>query len=155
MPTLPTPTLTHFCTLEVALSRPMIIGDVHAASKRVIPIRGGTVTGPEISGTILDFGADWQRVFESGVAELDARYAFKTDDGALVEIENFGFRHGPPEILAKLAAGEPCPPESYYMRTAARLSTAHPKYNWINRTMFVGTGARLQSAVQIDLYAVG
>jgi len=152
---LPTPTLTHFCTLKVALSKPMMIGDVHAASKRVIPIRGGTVTGPEISGTILDFGADWQRVFESGVAELDARYAFKTDDGALVEIENFGFRHGPPDILAKLAAGEACPPESYYMRTAARLSTAHPKYNWINRTMFVGTGARLQNAVQIELYAVG
>ena len=155
MPMLPTPTLTHFCTLKVALSKPMMIGDVHAASKRVIPIRGGTVTGPEISGTILDFGADWQRVFESGVAELDARYAFKTDDGALVEIENFGFRHGPPDILAKLAAGEACPPESYYMRTAARLSTAHPKYNWINRTMFVGTGARLQNAVQIELYAVG
>lgn len=155
MPLLPTPTLTHFCTLEVALSKPMVIGDVHVASKRVIPIRGGTVSGPDISGTILDFGADWQSVLDTGVAALDARYAFETDDGALIEIENFGFRHGPPEILARLAAGEACPPESYYMRTAARLSTGHPKYEWINRTMFVGTGARLQSAVQIELYAVG
>ncbi|WP_297103151.1 DUF3237 domain-containing protein [uncultured Devosia sp.] len=155
MPLLPTPTLTHFCTLEVALSKPMVIGDVHAASKRVIPIRGGTVSGPNISGTILDFGADWQRAFDGGVAELDARYAFETDDGALIEIENFGFRHGPPEVIAQLAAGEAVAPESYYMRTAARLSTGHPKYAWINRTMFVGTGARLERAVQIELYAVG
>jgi len=40
------------------------------------------------------------------------------------------------------------------MRTAARLETGHPDYAWVNRTVFVGTGARFPTAVQIDLFAV-
>ena len=154
MPLLPALTTEFFCTLEVALSKPIVTGDVNSGTKRIIPIKGGTVSGPAISGQILDLGADWQTVMKSGVAELDAQYAFETDDGAIIEIHNFGVRHGPKEIIEKLAAGEACPPDSYYMRTAARLTTGHPKYDWINKTMFVGTGARLAKAVQIDLYAV-
>ena len=151
---LPTPKLTFFCTLEVGLSAPLDAGEGNAGRKRIIPIKGGKVTGPDISGHILDIGADWQTVFETGVAELDARYAFQTDDGAVIEIRNFGFRHGPKEVLEKLAAGENVPPGDYYMRTAAILTTGHPDYAWINRTMFVGTGARLEKSVQLDLYAV-
>ena len=154
LPPLPEPRLTYFCTLEVDLSKPVVVGKVRTGVRRVIPIRGGRVHGPKISGRILDFGADWQTILEGGVAELDARYAFETDDGALIEMKDFGFRHGPPDVLEKLAAGIPCPPESYYMRTAARLETAHPDYAWVNKTMFVGTGARLATAVQIDLYAI-
>lgn len=154
MPRLPTPKLTYFCTLEVELSVPVVLGQGRTGLRRIIPIRGGKVYGPTITGRILDFGADWQTVLVGGVAELDARYAFETDNGALIEMKDFGFRHGSKEVLEKLAAGIPCPPESYYMRTAVRLETAHPDYDWINRTMFVGTGARLASAVQIDLYAI-
>lgn len=154
MPSLPAPGLTYFCTLEVDLSRALDVGTSAAGTKRVIPIKGGRVHGPKISGRILDMGADWQMVLDGGVAELDARYAFETDDGAVIEIRNFGVRHGPPEVIRRLASGEPCPPESYYMRSGARLETGHPDYAWINRTMFVGTGARLASAVVIDLYAI-
>lgn len=148
------PGLRYFCTLEVALSKPSSVGPVGSGMRRIIPIKGGKVHGPGINGTILDIGADWQTVLEAGVAELDARYAFETDDGAVIEIRNFGVRHGPPDVIAKLAAGEACPPESYYMRTMARLETGHPEYAWINNTVFLGTGARLAQAVQIDLYAV-
>lgn len=155
MTLLPMPTLTYFCTLEVALSKPVGFGKVRAGTRRVIPIRGGTVNGPHIAGKILDFGADWQTILDGGLAELDARYAFETDDGALIEMKDFGFRHGPKEVMDALAAGVPTPPEAYYMRTAARLETEHPDYAWINRTMFVGTGARRENAVQIDLYAIG
>lgn len=154
MPILPVPGLRYFCTLEVTLSKPVSVGPVGNGTRRIIPIKGGRVHGPGISGHILDIGADWQTVLEAGVAELDARYAFETDDGAVIEIRNFGVRHGPPDVIAKLASGEACPPESYYMRTMARLETGHPDYAWINKTVFVGTGARLAQAVQIDLYAV-
>jgi hypothetical protein len=155
LPRLAIRTLTFFCTLDVALSQPVVIGHARTGVRRVIPIRGGTVEGPGISGRILDFGADWQTILEGGLAELDARYAFETDDGALIEIRDFGFRHAAPDVLAGLAAGAPVAPDAYYMRTAARLETAHPAYAWINRTMFLGTGARREASVQIDLYAVG
>ncbi len=74
-----------------------------------------------INGTIRNLGADWQTIAHDGVADLDARYVFETAEGALVEIINQGFRHGPPEVMKQLASGAPTPPDSYYMRSTARL----------------------------------
>lgn len=155
MSRLPEPTLTFFCTLSVELTKPIAFGQGREGVKRTIPIKGGRVSGPNISGHIHDYGADWQTLFHGDVIGIDARYVFETDDGALIEMRDTGFRHGPREVLEKLAAGEHCPPESYYMRTATRLETAHPDYAWVNKTMFVSTGARLPDKVQIDIYAVG
>lgn len=155
MLTLAAPTLRHFCTLEVEVSPPRLFGTGRFAERRMIPILGGRVTGPEIEGTILPGGADWQDVGTDGLAELTAHYAFETDDGALVEIHNSGFRHAPPEVLKRMAAGEKVDPSLYYMRTTATLQTSDARYAHINRLMFVGTGARNASGVQIDLYAVG
>jgi hypothetical protein len=49
------------------------------------------------------------------------------DDGAVIEIRNYGLRHGPAEVIAKLAAGEDVVPDQYYMRTHARLETGDPR----------------------------
>ena len=131
-----------------------VIGPGRFSLRRAIPILGGTVSG-EISGTILPGGSDWQQASADGLAELDARYMFETPEGALVEVRNYGFRHSSPEVVKRIAAGEEVPPGDYYMRTAARLETGHPAHAWINRVMFVGTGAKVGARVQIDLYAVG
>lgn len=151
---LPAPNLRHVCDLEVQLDSVKEMGAGRAGQRRIIPIVGGRVTGPELCGRILNLGADWQTVFDDGLAELDTRYALQTNDGALIEIVNFGFRHGPEDVIRKLAAGEPVPQDSYYMRTHARLETGHPDYAWVNRTLFVGTGARFQSAVKVSLFAI-
>ena len=39
--------------------------------------------------------------------DLEAKYAFETDDGAVVYVENKGIRFGPVELLQKLKRGEP------------------------------------------------
>lgn len=148
------PVVERFCTLEVELAPIMDLGLGRFGQRRVIPIVGGRVSG-RVTGTILEVGADWQSVTHDGVAALDARYLFRTDDGALVEIINQGYRHGPPDVIGRLAAGAPTPPESYYMRSTARLESGHPDYRWLNGMVFVGTGARAATAVQIDLYTVG
>jgi len=148
------PKLTPFCTLEVELAPIRQMGQARFGDRRIIPIVGGRVTGERVSGRILDLGADWQTVAHDGVAELDARYAFETEDGALIEVVNQGFRHGPPEVMKQLASGAPTSPDSYYMRTVARLETGHADYLWVNRMLFLGTGARNASMVQIDLYCV-
>ena len=88
------------------------------------------------------------------IREMDTRYAMETDDGAVIEIINYGYRDGPPEVLAALGRGETVPPEDYYMRTHARLETGDGRYDWVNRTLFVGTGARNASSVNVDLYAL-
>jgi hypothetical protein len=145
--------LAKFCTLEVELGPVLDLGLGRAGQRRTIPIVGGRVSG-RIEGRILPGGADWQTIGHDGVASLDARYTFETPDGALVEIVNQGFRHGPEEVMKRLAAGEPVAPEAYYMRSVARLESGHPTYQWVNRLMFVGTGARNRSSVQIELYDV-
>lgn len=130
------------------------MGAGRAGQRRIIPIIGGAVSGPRLNGRILDVGADWQTIFDSGLAELDTRYAMETGDGAVIEIVNYGFRHGPDEVIAAVARGEDVDPASYYMRTQARLETGDARYDWVNRTLFVGVGARQKQSVLMRLFAV-
>lgn len=151
---LPDLTLTPVCTLDVELGPIREMGMGRGGARRIIPIIGGRVSGARLNGKILNVGADWQTIFDSGMAELDTRYAMETDDGAVIEIINYGYRFGPPEVLAALARGEDVAPESYYMRTHARLESGDPRYDWVNHTLFVGTGARFKSAVKVAIYAI-
>lgn len=148
------PTLDLICRLEVELDPIREMGPGRAGQRRIIPIVGGTVTGEMLSGKILNLGADWQTIFKDGLAELDTRYAFETHDGALIEITNYGFRHGPPKVMQAMARGEDVSAEDYYMRTHARLETGDARYAWVNQTLFVGKGHREKSRVILDLYAL-
>lgn len=151
---IPTPTLRHAFTLRVDLGAPIELGQGRAGQRRIIPIIGGTALGPDITGEVLNVGADWQTIHADGAAHLDTRYAIKTEDGAVIEVVNIGTRHGPSEVMAKLAAGEDVDPSKYYMRTAARLETGAPEYAWVNHMLFVCAGVRRASSVEIDYYAV-
>jgi len=149
-----TPKLIHVTDLEVELATPIEMGTGRGGVRRIIPIIGGRALGPKITGRILNLGADWQTVFDGGLAELDTRYGIETDDGATIEIINYGFRHGPADVMRDLGAGKDVPPDAYYMRTQARLETGDPRYDWINRTLFIGSGARFPSQVMMSLYAI-
>jgi hypothetical protein len=148
------PVLEHVCDLSVDLDPIRDMGAGRAGQRRIIPIVGGRVSGPLLNGRLLNLGADWQTIFADGVAELDTRYAMETDDGATIEIINYGYRHGPKTVLDAIARGDEVAPDAYYMRTHARLETGDPRYGWVNRTLFVGTGARHRQAVQIRLFAI-
>ena len=154
MSRLPPPILSHVCDLEVDLDPIMEMGAGRAGHRRIVPIIGGRVEGPRLNGRILNLGADWQTVFMDGMAELDTRYAIETDDGALIEIRNYGLRRGPPEVIAAIARGEEVDPSTYYMRTHARLETGDARYAWVNGTLFVGNGARLAGKVVVSLFAL-
>lgn len=148
------PTLKHFCDLYVKLSPIVEMGNGRFGKRRIIPIIGGEVRGERVNGKILNVGADWQTVLADGTAELVARYAFETDDGAVIEIDNYGFRHGPPDVIAALARGDDIDPSAYYMRTMAKLETGDPRYAWVNNRLFVGSGSRQAASVKIALYEV-
>ena len=97
---------------HVTVDKPLDIGDVAKGGRRIIPIAGGEFSGPQIRATVLPGGADWQVLRHDGVAELEARYTLRSDDGALIYVRNHGLRHGPPEIMAALAAGRSVDPAS-------------------------------------------
>ena len=149
-----TPTLEHLFTIDVKLAPPIDIGPALRGERKLIPIVGGTFSGPKLSGEVLNLGADWHTVFGDGSSELDTRYALRTDDGAVIDLRNFGYRSGPPEILAGLMRGEHFDPALYYMRTQARFETGDPRYAWLNTLICVGSGARFPNAVLMAIYAV-
>jgi Protein of unknown function (DUF3237) len=118
----------------------------------VVGITGGTFEGPQLKGTIIPGGADWQIVRADGVLDIDARYALRTDGGALIRVVSQGFRHGPPEVLAALGRGEDVPPEKYYFRTVMRFETGAADLLWLNRTIAVASAQRKARQVLLEAY---
>jgi hypothetical protein len=148
------PALAFVCHVEVELGAPLELGVVDGVRHRTIPIVGGRFTGERMTGEVLDGGADWQTVDSAGTAAIDTRYTLRTSAGSLVGIATRGFRHGPPAVLARLAAGEPVAAEEYYFRLTAQLTTADESLRWLTRTVFVATAAREAARVLYDLYEV-
>jgi hypothetical protein len=139
---------------EITLSASQELGDTPHGRRRIIPITGGSFRGERLSGRILAGGADWQVIRADGAAELDARYTLETVDGALIYVRNFGYRHGPAEVIRRLMAGEQIDPALYYMRTTPRFETGAERYRWLNRLVCVATGARRAASVELEVFAV-
>lgn len=146
--------LEHAFDLVVELSRPHEMSDCPSGVRRIIPIVGGSACGPRIQGRVLNVGADWQTVFANGVADLDARYAIETDDGAVIEVISQGIRRASPEVSARIAAGEAVAPADYYMRTSIRLESGHPAYDWVNYSLFLASGGKVGATVRLAVYRV-
>jgi hypothetical protein len=136
--------------VEVAEVRSL--GHTPLGERRVIPIVGGSFRGERLSGRVLPGGADWQTIGEDGAARLDARYTLEAAGGALVQVHSQGLRHGPPEVLARLAAGDPVDPARYYFRTVLRFETGSPGLDWLNRVIAVARGARHPGVVELAAF---
>jgi hypothetical protein len=141
-------------TIHSPLGDIQMLGQTPYGERRVIDIHGGTVTGDRLNGTVLPGGADWQVIRADGVVHLQARYVLKSDTGGLITVEAEGYRHGPAEVMARLARDETVDPALYYFRTAMRFSTADPQAAWLNRILAIGRGARMNRAVRIEVFEV-
>src|ERR1700760_14931 len=129
-------------------------GEIGSGVRRIIPIIGGEVKGEGVNGKVCAFGADFQIIRPNELIELEAKYAFETDDGAVVYVENKGMRFGPVELLQKLKRGEPVDPKLIYFRTVPKFETGHEKYRWLMEHIFVGSAARHADRVVIDVHQV-
>jgi uncharacterized protein YbbC (DUF1343 family) len=101
-------------------------GDTGHGVRRIIPVIGGEVKGENINGKVCAFGADFQIIRPNELIELEAKYAFETDDGAVVYVENKGIRFG----------------------------TGAAKYRWLMEHVFVGSAARHADRVVLDVHQV-
>jgi hypothetical protein len=147
-------TLQPLLRIEITLAPAQELGDAPLGRRRIIPISGGRFRGERLSGRVLPGGAVWQIVCAVGLSQLEARYTLQTDDGALIYVRNVGLRHGPADVLARLAAGEPVEASRYYMRTTPTFETGAEGYRWLNRIVCVATGARRKDAVELDVFEV-
>jgi hypothetical protein len=140
-------------TITARIGEVTTAGDIGYGVRRIIPIIGGDVRG-EVNGKVLAFGADFQIIRPNELIELEAKYAFVTDDGAVIYVENRGIRFGPVELLQKLKRGEPVDPKLIYFRTVPKFETGAEKYRWLMESLFVGSAARHADRVVIDVHQV-
>jgi hypothetical protein len=153
---LPEPRLTLVYRLEAAVGSPLDLGDTIHGHRRIVPLSGGTFSGPEISGSLVPgASADWQTVLPDGTAVGDIRYTLRTDGGDVLAVQSRGVRHGPPDVLARLGRGEDVDPNEYTFRTSTQIETAGPALDWLNKGVFISVGGRQAGGVVYETYLVG
>lgn len=136
-----TPKLTFLYSLNCTLGASLDVGATPVGSRRVIPITGGTFSGPKISGTsppslhpnnteltdmrvpgkVFNLGADWGLIDAKGTFSADTRYHLQTDDGAHIFIRT----SGPAQADGRL-----------HLRLV--FETGSDKYYWLNNIVAVG-----------------
>ena len=129
--------------MNLAVNAIHVAGGPDGMERRVGDIAGGTFSGDRLSGDVLPGGTDWQIARADGAVTIDARVVLRTEDDALIAMDYVGIRHGPSEIMARIAKGEAVDPASYYFRMTPRFSTSAPRYEWLNRILATGIGHRL------------
>lgn len=107
----------------------------------IIPITGGSVTG-SINGVVHPGGADWCRQRAGGVFDVEARYWFRTDSGAIVDVVNVG--HIAPGEGDRL---------SLFMTTPV-FRTVDPELQWLTQRVFVGRAEAFGTHTTIDVFEV-
>lgn len=148
------PALTHVFTLLVQVGAPVELGRIDGAQRRFVPITGGRISGPRLAGVVLPGGGDWQDIRPGGLTEVRARYVLKADDGSMIGVENSGVRVASEAVTADLARGVPVEPSAYYFRTVPRFDVAPGPHEWLRRSLFVASGIRRPTEVQIDIFAL-
>ena len=152
----PTPRLTMVYRLEATLAPPLELGETAQGHRRIVPLTGGTFSGPEMSGRLLPgASADWQTILPDGTALGDIRYVLQTDRGDLLYVRSRSIRHGSPEVLARLGRGEDVDPGEYTFRTSTRIETAAPDLDWLNKGIFISVAGRQAAGVIYETYLVG
>ena len=147
------PQLEFLMAISAEVGELVTMGPAPLGERRVVYITGGSFDGPLLRGEVLG-GADWQIARRDGTLELDARYALKEARGGLVQVVSQGLRHGPPEVLARLARGEAVDPASYFFRTFMRFETGAAELAFLNTTMAVATAQRHARRVELKCFRV-
>jgi Protein of unknown function (DUF3237) len=133
-----TPRTELFFTIHAICTPPEEMGRVKGGLGRMIPIIGGSVSGPKLIGEVMP-GADWFVTHDNGLAEVNARYAIRTDDGTVIQVFN-----GAVARIAPVDSPQP-------MVTHPRFIAPEGPHDWLNEGLFVGV---LTPDISIDQFAV-
>lgn len=80
----PPPALTPMAQVRCEVAAIETLGPGPYGERRFVPLLGGEVVGPELSGRIVEGGVDWQVARADGVLDIAAHYVIRTADGALI-----------------------------------------------------------------------
>ena len=152
-----TPGLEYAFTISITLSRPYWVkpgarGDTRAA----IYAAQGVVEGPRLNGRVVPMsGGDFPLSRPNGVIDFDARYLLEADDGAIIYLENRGYRWArSPEIAETMRRNEPVSFDDYYMRVTPRFDAPAGPHEWMSQHVFVGVAEKVPNANRIHYFVV-
>ena len=148
------PALVKMTQVRCEVGALVSLGPAKYGERRYVPLGGGTVRGPELNGTLVEGGVDWQVNRADGVLDISAHYVIRADDGALIEVQSDGMRHGPPDVMARLARGEAVARDEYFFRTIVRFTTGAPAWLHLNKVLALAVGQREATAVLLDFYRI-
>ena len=123
----PPPRLEFVFEEIVSLAPATALGKTPLGGRNIIPITGGRFEGPSIKGTIIPGGWDWRLLRADGCTQVKADYMLKTDDGVVINVVNTG-------AICPGSDGKMAP-----VRTSPVFEAPIGKYDWLNRTAFIGT----------------
>lgn len=133
----------HVFDANVNIGALLNFGKSKYGERRIIPITGGTFKGQDIEGEVIPGGADWQLTRPDGDVELYARYTLKTNDGALIQVQNRVLFHMPKD-------GKPP-----YSRSVIDFEApSDSKHAWLNHAIFLGTLTLPQPMPQDKPYVI-
>ncbi len=140
---------------QINVSAPSLIGATPGYDRRIGEITGGWFEGQRLRGKVLSGGSDWQSLRADGATTLNVRLVLQTaDEGALIAMTYLGVRHGPKDVLDRIARGESVNPSQYYMRATPYFETAAPPYDWLNRVVSVAYGHRVAGGAIYQVFEI-
>jgi len=110
----------------VTLGASMHPGATPFGERNIVPITGGTFSGPRLKGKILPGGWDWQ-LSTNGCFLISANYMIQTDDGVIINVDNRGRVCSKPGV-------KPGP-----IFTTPVFEAPLGAYEWLNGGAYVGT----------------
>jgi hypothetical protein len=140
--------------LRIEVTGSYLLGDGPLGRRRLDRLDKGHFKGPKIEAEVVAGGMDLLLGGADGALRPDVRLILKLDDGGTLLVQYRGVRHGPPEVMQRIAQGEAVPRDAYTLRTALVFETASQKYDWMNRVVGVGVGRREPGAAIYEVYEV-
>jgi hypothetical protein len=151
------PRLEHAFTISIKLSKPYWVRpSARGETRAAIFAASGTVEGPRLNGRVVPMsGGDFPLTRDSGVIDFDARYLLEADDGAIIYLENRGYRWAKDkEIAARMHKNEGVGHHDYYMRVTPRFDAPAGPHEWMTKHVFVGVAEKLPGANCIHYFVV-
>lgn len=146
--------LVPLLTFRNTLSAAQAIGDTPFGHRITYIIGEGRFEGERLRGRILPGGGDWLIRGSDGLARLDVRKTFETDDEVLIHVSYTGLYKFSDHVTARLASGQDCEFGDTLFLAQIQFETSHARYAWLNETLAIGEGRETKTGVEYRVYAV-
>ena len=115
------------------------VGNTPYGRRRLLDVKGGTITGDRLKGTVMTGGLEYELVLSNGVVEYQGINIFKTSGNTMIYVRSCGVApdgDSPPRVIPDFEA-------------ATSGSDA-----WLNTAKLVATRVASAGSIQLDVYDV-